>query len=70
MDELFWYMFLTCFNNHKKNLKEIIIPVKKLTFTKINKKYVNWKIDFRLQKYMFCASLKWITFFFLILLYN
>ena len=34
-----------------------MIPIKNITFTKINKRYVNNKIDSRLEKYIFCAYL-------------
>jgi hypothetical protein len=38
-------------------LTEIMIPIKNITFAKINKRYVNNKIDSRLEKYIFCAYL-------------
>jgi hypothetical protein len=38
-------------------LTEIIIPIKNITFTKINKRYVNNKINSKLEKYIFCIYL-------------
>ena len=39
-----------------------MISVKNIMFTKINKKYANKKIDFRLEKSMFYDDLKLLIF--------